>query len=74
MTENKINRPETEKSRKNRTKAAKVQETKDAETITSMTRKSTLRKNIQSTGLTANGMIMRMKFQLREKNSDRTNV
>jgi len=31
-------------------------------TIISMTRKSTSRKNIQSTGLTANGMIMRMKF------------
>ena len=31
-------------------------------TIISMTRKSTSRKNIRSTGLTANGMIMRMKF------------
>ena len=32
-----------------------------------MTRKSTSRKNIQSTGLTANGMIMRMKFHPQSK-------
>lgn len=49
-------------NRKKQKKQKKHKSSKRMRTIISMTRKSTSRKNIQSTGLTANGMIMRMKF------------
>ncbi len=59
----------TKKAEKIESERAKVKETKDAEDDDYlMTRKSTSRKNIQSTGLTANGMIMRMKFHPRLRN------
>ena len=52
-------------NRKKQKKQKKHKSSKRMRTIISMTRKSTSRKNIQSIGLTANGMIMRMKFHPR---------